>query len=47
MKIDIPTALKEVESQKEHYKPFKKQKTLPIELEAEIILQEERLKKAQ
>lgn len=47
MKIDIPTALKEVESQKEHYKPFKKQKTLPIELEAEITLQEERLKKAQ
>ncbi len=47
MTVDISTALREVESQKEHYKPFKKQKTLPIELEAEITLQEERLKKAQ
>lgn len=46
MHVNMEPALKEVESQDAYFEPFRKQKTLPIDFEAELILLEKRLERS-
>ncbi len=46
MSVDAHTALKDVESQSLFFEPFRKDKTLPPEFEAELVLLEQRLKRS-
>ena len=47
MHIDTSLALKDVEAQAVHFEPFRKQKTLPVEFDAELILLKSRLEKTE
>ncbi len=46
MHIQIEPVLKDVADQRAYYEPFRKQKTLPTDFEAELTLLEERLKRS-
>ena len=43
MTVDAHLALKDVEAQALYFEPFRKQKTLPVEFDAELILLKARL----
>lgn len=45
MHVDTTMALQDVESQALHFEPFRKQKTLPVEFDAELVLLKARLEK--
>lgn len=47
MHIDTTVALKDIAAQAAYFEPFRKQKTLPVEFDAELVLLKSRLENAQ